>query len=55
MLPTLQDQIEFVEAKLGRLILKAESGLDWAEICKIEDEELVPLLRARTEAARRSA
>ena len=36
-----------VEARIEALMLKAETGADWAEICRIEAEELRPLLAAR--------
>lgn len=37
--------IEGVRDRLDALMLAAESGADWAEICRIEDEELIGLLR----------
>ena len=44
---SLDDRIEAVEAKLEPLIRKAETGEDWAEICRIESEDLVPLLKLK--------
>jgi hypothetical protein len=41
---TIQAQIEEVEARLDKLVRRAESGADWAEICRIEAFELRPLL-----------
>jgi hypothetical protein len=43
----VEARIEAVEARIEALILKAETGADWAEICRIEAEELRPLLAAR--------
>lgn len=52
------EQIEAIEARLARLMEKAETGADWAEICRIEAEDLKPLLiasiRPRYDAAGRS-
>jgi hypothetical protein len=39
----IRDRIEEIEADLAALIQKAETGADWAEICRIEDQELRPL------------
>lgn len=46
----IEDAIEAVDNKLGKLILKAECGLDWAVIAEIEERELAPLLALRSEA-----
>lgn len=40
----LKAAIGEIEQYLGLLQSKAESGADWAEICRIEEEELMPLL-----------
>lgn len=42
--------IEGVRDRLDALMLAAESGADWAEICRIEDEELIDLLKQYEEA-----
>jgi len=47
----IDDEIEKVEASLARAIQKAESGKDWAEIARAEEEILAPLLWLRREAA----
>jgi len=39
----IRDAIEATEAQLARLSERAESGEQWAEICRIEADELVPL------------
>ncbi len=44
---SLDDRIEAVEAKLEPLIRKAETSEDWAEICRIESEDLFPLLNLK--------
>jgi hypothetical protein len=43
---TVQDQIEEIEARLAELMLRAETGADWAEIARIEAEELQPLIKS---------
>ena len=46
----IDDEIEKVEASLEAAMRKAESGKDWAEITRAEDEILGPLLALRSEA-----
>ncbi len=47
----IEDEIETIEAQLAAAIRKAETGKDWAEIARAEDELLAPLLWLRREAA----
>lgn len=47
----IEDEIEVIEAKLAKAIRNAETGKDWADIAKAEEEFLAPLLALRMEAA----
>lgn len=47
----IDDEIASVEASLAEAIRKAESGKDWAEIARVEEEILAPLLWLRKEAS----
>lgn len=41
----LRDEIETIEARIWLMELVAETGEQWAEICRIEQFELMPLKR----------
>ncbi|UGY15186.1 hypothetical protein HAP48_0042790 [Bradyrhizobium septentrionale] len=43
----LEEQIADLEARLDAMVLKAETGAQWAEICRIERNEMIPLLRQK--------
>lgn len=47
----IEDEIESVEASLAAAMRKAETGKDWAEIARAEEQVLAPLLWLRKEAA----